>query len=187
MSRSANDGRVVVLLNGPTERLVLDTLALLAQDYPSSAGSGFERAVARLSSRVAASAAAPMMSGFVVLLSEMGSAGKLPRIRRGRARPATQDELFLVALISAAQRGDKGRAIEAAIALLDSGYVHRVVAAAKLLGARLAENGLVLARIGAPTFDYVAGYPVVENPVRAASVVSPPAPTRPTLRLLESA
>jgi hypothetical protein len=190
MSRSANDERVVVMLSGPTERLVLDTLAALSQDYPRWVGPGFERAVGRLSLRLRPEAMSTVTAGFAKLLSEIAAAGRLPRIRQGRGKPASRDELFLVELIGAAQRDDRGRAIEAAIALLDTGDVHRVVAAAKVLGARLAQNGLLLTRIGAATFDFVAGYPAVENPAGArpaASAGPTPAPTRPTLRLLESA
>jgi hypothetical protein len=49
---------------------------------------------------------------------------------------------------------------------------------------------LVLTRIGAATFAYVAGYPAVENPAGATSARSAapaPASARPTLHLLQSA
>jgi hypothetical protein len=190
MVRAAEDERVVVMLNGPTERLVLDTVAALSQDHPRWVGPAFERAVGKLSLRLRPGAAPAVMGGFGALLSEIAAAGRLPRIRQGRGKPASRDELFLVTLIGAAQRDDRGRAIEAAIALLDTGDVHRVVAAAKLLGTRLAENGLVLTRIGAATFAYVAGYPAVENPAGATSARSAapaPASARPTLHLLQSA
>jgi hypothetical protein len=64
-----------------------------------------------------------------------------------------------------------------------------VVAAAKVLGTRLAENGLMLTRVGAATFDHVAGYPVVEDPVGHASVTTEATRVRarPALHLLESA
>jgi hypothetical protein len=190
MSRAANDDRVVVVLNGPTERFVLDTVAAISRDYPRWIGPGFERAAAKLALRLRPGAVPSVMGGFGALVSEIASAGRLPRIRQGRGRPASRDELFLVALVGAAQRNDRGRAIEAAIALLDTGDVNRVIAAAKLLGTRLAENGLLLTRIGTATFNHVAGYPAVENPLGATSVpsVAPPrAAARPTLHLLESA
>jgi hypothetical protein len=188
MARAGGDERVVVMLNGPTERLVLDTVAALSQDHPRSVGPAFERALGRLSLRLQPGAASAVMSGFAALLSEIAAAGRLPRIRQGRGKPASRDELFLVTLIGAAQRDDRGRAIEAAIALLDTGDVHRVVAAAKVLGTRLAENGLVLTRVGAATFAYVAGYPAVETGVTSARSAAPsPAAARPTLHLLQSA
>src|SRR4051794_13434562 len=118
MSAREPDGQVVVLLSGPSERLVLDTLALLAQDYPRFTGPGFERAVSRLAARLPVGTTPMVMSQFAVLLSEMRAAGHLPRLRCGRIRASSRDEVFLFALLAAAQRGDKGRAIEAAIALL---------------------------------------------------------------------
>jgi hypothetical protein len=189
MSRAAHDERVVVMLNGPTERLVLETLSALCREYPRWAGPAFEHAAGKLSARLRPGAISFCMSGFALLVSEIAAAGRLPRITQGRGKPASRDELFLVALIGAAQRNDRARAIEAAIALLDTGDVNRVVAAAKVLATRLAENGLVLTRVGAATFDHVAGYPVVEDPVGhpSGSTETTRAPARPALRLLESA
>jgi hypothetical protein len=189
MPQVVNDDRVVVMLNGPTERLVLDTVAALSRDYPRWMGPGFEHAAGKLASRLRPGAISSVMGAFGSLLAEMGTARRLPRIRQGRGKPASRDELFLVALIGAAQRDDRGRAIEAAIALLDTGDVNRVIAAAKVLGTRLAENGLLLARIGTATFNHVAGYPAVEYPVGGSvpSVVPLRAPARPVLHLLESA
>jgi hypothetical protein len=189
MSRTANDERVVVMLNGPTERLVLDTLATLARDYPRWIGPGFERAAGRLSLRLPPGATPIVMGGFGALLSELAVLGRLPRVRQGRGKSASRDELFLVALIGAVQRDDRTRAIEAAIALLDTGNVNRVIAAAKILGTRLAENGLLLPRIGASTFDHVAGYRTVDDPAASSNPAAAPAraPARPVLHLLESA
>jgi hypothetical protein len=190
MPRSGNSERVVVVLNGPAERIVLDTVAALALSYPRWVGPAYERAVGRLSVRLQPGATSTVTAGVAALLSEIAAVGRLPRIGQGRGKPASRDELFLVALIGAAQRDDRGRAIEAAIALLDTGDVHRVLAAAKVLGTRLAENGILLTRVGAATFDYLAGYPAVENPVAEApgsSVIPSLPPARPALRLLESA
>jgi hypothetical protein len=189
MLRAARDERVVVMLNGPTERLVLETVATLCREYPRWAGPAFEHAAGKLSARLQPGAIPFCMSAFALLVSEIAAAGRLPRIRQGRGKPASRDELFLVALIGAAQRNDRGRAIEAAIALLDTGDVNRVVAAARVLGTRLAENGLLLTRVGATTFDHVAGYPAVEDPVGLlpAPTEATRAPARPALHLLESA
>ena len=198
MSRTAHDERVVVMLNGPTERLVLETVAALCREYPRWGGPAFEHAAGKLAARLQPAAISFCMAGFVLLVSEIAAAGRLPRIRQGRGKPASRDELFLVALIGAlflvaligaAQRNDRGRAIEAAIALLDTGDVNRVVAAAKVLATRLTENGLVLTRVGAATFDHVAGYPAVEDPIGhpCASAAATRAPARPALHLLQSA
>jgi hypothetical protein len=189
MSRAAHDDRVVVMLNGPTERLVLETVAALCREYPSWGGPAFEHTAGKLSARLQPGTISFCMGGFALLVREIAAAGRLPRIRQGRGKPASRDELFLVALIGAAQRNERGRAIEAAIALLDTGDVNRVVAAAKVLGTRLAENGLMLTPVGAATFDHVAGYPVVEDPVGHASVTTEATRVRarPALHLLESA
>lgn len=189
MSAREADGQVVVLLSGPAERLVLDTLALLAQDYPRFAGAGFERAVTKLAARLPVGATPMVMSQFAVLLSEMQAAGRLPRLRCGRIRAAGRDEVFLFALLAAAQQGDKGRAIEAAIALLDTGRVHGVVSAAAAVGARLAESGVWLRPLSSATFDYVAGYPAVDpcGPLRLPELAQPAVAKRPTLHLLASA
>jgi hypothetical protein len=190
MPRAANGDRVVVMLNGSTERLVLDSLAALAQDYPRRIGPAVERVIGKWSLRLQPWATSNLMSAFGALVAEIVASGRLPRIRQGRGRPASRDELFLVALIGAVQRGNKGRAIEAAIALLDTGDVNRVIEAAKILGTRLAENGLVLTRVATETFDHVAGYPAVED-AGSADSKSSTAPasgsSRPTLHLLESA
>jgi hypothetical protein len=180
----------MVLLSGPTERLVLDTFALMTQDYPRFAGAGFERAVTKLAARLPVGATPMVMSQFAVLLSEMQAAGHLPRIRSGRIRAAGRDEVFLFALLGAAQHGNKARAIEAAIALLDTGHVHGVVAAAIALGARLAESGVWLRSLGAAAFDYMAGYPAVAGPIGPTSVPVPASSAeakRPTLHVLQSA
>jgi len=189
MSRAARDERVVVMLNGPTERLVLETVAALCREYPRWTGPAFEHAAGKLSARLQPGAISFCLSGFALLVSEIAAHGRLPRIRQGRGKPASRDELFLIALIGAAQRNDRGRAIEAAIALLDTGDVNRVVTAAKVLGTRLTENGLLLTRVGAATFDHLAGYPAVEDPVGhlSAPAEATRAPARPALRLLESA
>ena len=158
-------GQVAVLLSGPTERLVLETFGLLAQDYPRFSGAGFERAVGKLAARLPVGTTPMVISQFAVLLSEMRAAGRLPHIRSGRIRAAGRDEVFLFALLGAAQHGDKGRAIEAAIALLDTARVQGVVSAAAALGARLAESGIRLRPLGAAAFDYVAGYPAVADPI----------------------
>jgi hypothetical protein len=190
MMAPCETGEVLVLLSGPSERLVLDTFGLLAQDYPRFAGAGFERAVAKLAARLPTGATPPVVSQFAVLLSEMRAAGRVPRIRLGRIRAAGRDEVFLVALLGAAQQGERGRAIEAAIALLDTGHVHAVVAAAAALGERLAENGIRLHPIAAATFDYLAGYPAVADPIRSTPLpaLAPPGKgKRPTLHVLQSA
>jgi hypothetical protein len=189
MSRAAHDERVVVMLNGPTERLVLETVAALCREYPRWGGPAFEHAAGKLAARLQPAAISFCMAGFALLVSEIAAAGRLPRIRQGRGKPASRDELFLVALIGAAQRNDRGRAIEAAIALLDTGDVNRAVAAARVLGTRLTENGLALTRVGSATFDHVAGYPAVEDPIGhpCASAAATRAPARPALHLLQSA
>jgi hypothetical protein len=69
MSARGAEGQVVVLLSGPTERLVLDALALLAQDYPRFAGTGFERAVTKLAARLPTGATPMVVSQVAVLLS----------------------------------------------------------------------------------------------------------------------
>ena len=188
MSRGGEDnGRVVVLLSGPAERLAVDTFAFLSQEFPRLEGAGFERAVSTLSARLPAQKTAAVLSDFAVLMSTMAAAGRLPRLRPGRPK-AGKDELFVIALLAAVQRDDNGRAIEAAIALLDTGRVHAVVSAAKSLGKRLADMGIVLGSIYEPTFQYVAGYPSVEGVLsRSKPVTEPDRPKRPVLRLLRSA
>ena len=143
----------------------------------------------RLSNRFPYDQSVVILRGFAMLLTAMRAIGRLPRIRAGKPR-AGQSELLLVALVAAAQAGDKGRAIEAAIALLDSGHVHDVVKAARGLGYRLAENQVVLPMISETTFQYVADYPAVAEPVAPKpyiEIVNDDEPKRPVLRLLESA
>lgn len=189
MMHIPNDDRVAILLSGPAERLVIDAFAYMAQDFPRLDGPGFERAAKRLSNRFPYDQSVVILRGFAMLFTAMRAIGQLPRIRAGKPR-AGQSELLLVALVAAAQAGDKGRAIEAAIALLDSGHVHDVVKAARGLGCRLAENQVVLPTISETTFQYVADYPAVVVPVAPKpyiEIVNDDLPKRPILRLLESA
>jgi hypothetical protein len=183
-----SDDRVAILLSGPAERLVIDAFAYMAQDFPRLDGPGFERAANRLSHRLPYDQSVVVLRGFAMLLSAMRTTGPLPRLRAGRASVG-KNELLLIALIAAAQAGDSGRAIESAIALLDSGHVHDVVKAARGVGYRLAENQLVLPTINETTFQYVADYPAVEGAAAAKKYIEiiDDEPKRPVLRLLESA
>jgi hypothetical protein len=187
MIDSSDDDRVAILLSGPAERLVIDAFGHMAQDFPRLDGAGFEQAASRLGNRFPYDQSVIVLRGFAMLLASMQAAGGLPRIRANRPR-AGKNELLLVALVAAAQVADKGRAIEAAIALLDSGHVHDVVKAARGLGYRLAENQVLLPMINEATFQYVADYPAVE-PVapRPYIEIVDEEPKRPILRLLESA
>jgi hypothetical protein len=187
MSRPVNHGGVVVLLSGPTEQLVIEIFALLSQTFPHRHGPAFERALSLLRTRMAPESAVGIVNGFMSLMATMSAAGRLPR-PRSRLKTAGKDELFLIAMLGAAQRGNNGRVIEAAIALLDSGHVYGVVAAARSLALRLGESGVILKPIGETTFDYVAGYPRVVSIGAPATLPAPPNGTgKPTLRVLKSA
>ena len=187
-ARSVGQSSVAVLLSAPSERFIIDICALLLQEFPRVGGPAFEHAVAGLRSRFAHNAAA-VLTGLMLMLSAMAGAGHLPRLRSSRSRRAGKDDLLLVAMLAASQKGDKGRAIEAAIALLDTCRVHSVVIAARALGKLLIELGVEFRPVGATTFDYVAGYPVVADPsAKPAPKPAATAPTgRPVLRLLKSA
>ncbi|HEX2216911.1 MAG TPA: hypothetical protein VHG27_09530 [Xanthobacteraceae bacterium] len=186
-ARPDGEGSVVALFNGESERFLLESFALLLQEFPRVGGPAFQHAITRLRARFGEPAVA-MLQDSVVLLSEMRVAGRLPRLRLGRARSAGKDEIFFIAMLAALQRGDNGRAIEAAIALLDSGHVYAVIGAARALAQRLVRLGLVLRQVQSPLFDYFAGYPVIaEAPSVADTLAEVSRPRRPVLRLLKSA
>jgi hypothetical protein len=182
----AGEKGVAVLLAGRSERLVLDAAGLLAQEFPRVGGAAFDRAVQLLRSRFPVQIAGALLNDFVLLLSEMNHSARLPRLRSGRTRSANKDEVFFIAMLAALQRADKGRAIEAAIAMLDTGRVNGVILSAQGLARRLSDAGVLLSGIRAEIFDLAAGYPVVARSGDAA-VEAPPPASRPTLRLLQSA
>jgi hypothetical protein len=186
MMHSSNDNSVAVLLSGSAERLVIDAFAYMAQDFPRLEGAGFERAANRLSVRFPYDQTVAILRGFAMLLSAMSGTGSLPRIRAGKPN-ATKNEVLLIALVAGAQSADSGRAIESAIALLDSGYVHDVVKAARALGCRLADNRVVLPKISEAAFQYVADYPAVQDMDAPKRDIDSDKAKRPILRLLESA
>ena len=177
---------VAVLLSAPAERLLIDTCALLSREFPKVGGPAFNHAVAGLRSQFRQEAPA-VLTGLMLLLSAMGAAGRLPKLRLGRGRSAGKADVLFVALLAAAQTGDKGRAIEAAIALLDTAHVHDVIVAARAVAKRLAEHGMRLRPIGAATFDYVAGYPAAADTAPAPQINDAEVPRRPVLTLLKSA
>jgi hypothetical protein len=185
MSRIEPQGAVEVLLSGPAERFVVDVFALLLRSFPHLDGRAVEGALGKLSDRLPVSVAAGVLNGFIDLLVKMHAAGRLPRVR-GCVKPAGKTEILLVCLLSAAQRGDRGRTIEAAIALLDSGRVPGVVVSAERLALQLRDNGIIVPAIGQTMFNYVAGYPWVKDPFRRDKDPQPAA-ERPVLRLLQSA
>lgn len=177
---AAEQGMLAVMLARGSDRLVLEVGALLVEELPRIGGPAFERAVQILRARFPVQIAGAMLNDFVLLLSELGHSARLPRLRSGRHRSSNSDEVFFVAMLAALQRTDKGRAIEAAIAMLDTGRLNGVMAVADTLAQRLAANGVLLSTIDSDLFDAVAGYPVVEAP-------EAPAPVKPALRLLQSA
>jgi hypothetical protein len=180
-------GGVAVLLSGAPERLVLDVMALLLQEYPKVGGGAFQHAVACVRQRFRSSAA-EALTETTLLISEMQRVGHLPKIRLTRRRSMQKDEVLLVALLAALQHGDRARAIEAAIALLDTGHVYGVLAAARSLAALMKEHGLLLRPVSAELFNYQVGYPTVADlGARQLERPAPEQPKRPVLRLLKSA
>ena len=184
--RPVADRTVVALFTGPSERFLLDTFALLLQEFPKVGGPAFQHAVERLRQRFGDDAVT-LLHQAMMLLSEMRLVGRLPRLRVGRGRPAGQDDVFFLGMLSALQQGDSGRGIEAAIALLDTGHVHGAIATARILVRKLGDRGLMLRPIGTQVFDYFAGYPVLTAPSVAVTLAEVGRPRRPVLRLLKSA
>ncbi len=170
-SETTKRGALAVMLAGRSDRLALEVAALLAQELPRIGGPAFDKAVQMLRARFPAQVAGAMLNDFVLLLSEMAHSARLPRLRAGRPRAANKDEVFFVAMLAALQRGDKGRAIG-------------VILSAQALARRLAEHGVIVARMRPELFDAVAGYPVAETPNARPPA---PEPVRPTLTLLQSA
>lgn len=180
-------GGVAVLMSGAPERLVLDVMALLLQEYPKVGGNAFRHAVACVRQRFHNSAS-EVLTDAILLISEMQRVGYLPKVRLGRRRSTEKDELLLVAMLAALQHGDRARAIEAAIALLDSGHVYSVLAAARSLVALMKEHGLLLRPVSVELFNYLAGYSTVaDSGTRPIERTAPEQPRKPVLRLLQSA
>lgn len=181
-------GTLAVIVTGPAERLVLDVVALMLQEFPRVGGSAFQHAVACMRARFQGHAA-EALTDTAMLLAEMQKTGKLPKVRLGRRRPIEKDELLIIALLAALQHGQRARAIEAAIALLDSGHVYGVLAAARSLASLLAEQGLRLRPIGSELFNHAAGYSAVGTPLMPPLARTPAteAPKKPLLRLLKTA
>ncbi len=187
-AQEPENGAVAIMLAGRSERLTLEVAALLAQELPRIGGPAFEKAVQILRARFPAQIAGAMLNDFILVLSEMAHGAHLPRLRVGRSRAANRDEVFFAAMLAALQHGDKGRAIEAAIAMLDTGRVNGVILAAQALARRLAENGVLLSGLHSEIFDFVAGYPAVEGARETStSRALERGGVRPSLTLLQSA
>jgi hypothetical protein len=177
---------VAVLLASPSERVVLDTCALLIQEFPRFNGPAVQHAVAALRRRFGDSGVT-ILDGLVVMLSEMHLAGRLPRLHLRRNRRGGKDETLLLAMLAALQAGDKGRAIEAAIALLDTGHVHGVVTSAATIARTLYENDVRLRPIATLIFHHFAGYAEAPRLPGIDTERRPALPHPPALRLLKSA
>jgi hypothetical protein len=182
----ASDERVAVLLASPSERVVLDTCALLIQEFPRFNGPAVQHAVAALRRRFGDKAVI-ILDGLVVMLSEMHLAGRLPRLHPRRNRGGGKDETLLLAMLAALQARDKGRAIEAAIALLETGHVYGVVRSATVIADALQENGARLRPIATIIFNHFAGYPEVPRLPGIERERRPALPHPPALKLLQSA
>jgi len=160
MSQSVDHGGVVVLMRGRNERLVLEMFSLLSECFPQRQGSAFESAFLTLRVHMGAEQSIGVLNGMMSVMATLKAAGRLPTLDI-RRQTLSKDELFLLAMLSAAQRFERARPIEAAIALLNTGHVFAVNVAVRALGSRLRDAGIVLAPIGEAVFSYVAGYPAV--------------------------
>jgi hypothetical protein len=155
---------VTVVLNGRAERFLIHALRQLVQEFPRFTGANLNEMRKHLRGRLPPQRVELVLGDLVMLLSEMyQAAGALPTFERLETKRASRDELLLVSMIGSAACNDKGRAIEAAITLLDTGYVGNVVQAAHTVGRRLAEVGLSLMPVGRTAFDYFAGYRHAES------------------------
>lgn len=187
MSRSINHGGLVVLLRGRHERLVVEMFSLLMECFPHRQGPPFESAFLTLRVYMTAEQAIGVLNGMMSVLATMKAAGRTP-VLNARNKTAGKDEVFILAMLSAAQRAERGRPIEAAIALLDTGYVFGVTVAVRSLAIRLRDAGIHLAPVSEGVFAYLAGYRAitVDKPKQPETDPSAPAP-KPALRLLKSA
>jgi hypothetical protein len=185
MSRSIDHGGLVVLLRGRNERLVLDMFSMLSECFPHRQGPAFESAFLTLRVQTSAEAAIGILNSIMSVMATMKAAGRLPRFEAHR-QTAGKNELFLLAMLSAAQRTDKARPIEAAIALLDTGHVFSVNVAVRALATRLKDAGILLAPVNESVFAQVAGYPAISEPTKTVAMVERPI-GKPELRILKSA
>lgn len=185
MSRSIDHDGLVVLMRGRSERLVVEMFSLLSECFPHRQGASFESAFLTLRVYMSAEQAIGVLNGIMSVMATMKAAGRLP-VLNARRQTAGKDELFVLAMLGAAQQSERARPIEAAIALLNTGHVSAVTVAVRSLASRLKDAGLVLMPVGEGVFGRVAGYPKVTDADPTSS--DPRTPTaKPALTLLKSA
>lgn len=184
MSRSVDHDGLVVLMRRRHERLILEMFSLLSECFPHRQGAAFESAFLTLRVHMRAEQAIGVLNGIMSVMATMKAAGRLPVLNAQR-QSAGKDELFVIAMLGAAQQSERARPIEAAIALLDTGHVFAVIAAVRSLAARLNDAGILLTPISEGVFSWVAGYPAVGTDRLPNDSVAPA--MKPVLTLLKSA
>jgi len=186
MSQSVDHGGVVVLMRGRNERLVIEMFSLLAECFPRRQGPAFESAFLTLRVYMSAEQSIGVLNGMMSVMATLKAAGRLPTLEIGR-QTMSKDELFLLAMLSAAQRFERARPIEAAIALLNTGHVFAVNVAVRSLAARLRGAGILLAPVSEAVFSHVAGYPAITSETESAAARDDQhSAAKPGLRLLSA-
>jgi hypothetical protein len=172
-------------MRGRHERLVIEMFSLLSECFPHRQGPAFESAFLTLRAHMGAEQSIGVLNGMMSVMATMKAAGRLPELHPGRPT-AGKDELFLLAMLSAAQRSERARPIEAAIAMLNTSYVYAVNVAVRSLAVRLTDAGVMLAPVSEAVFTHVAGYPPVMHDVVSATSDGRTSPKKPALRLLSA-
>jgi hypothetical protein len=184
-TRSTNEktASVAVALTGRTERLLLRLLNLLGNSFPILDYPATHQARQLLATAVVPESIDAVLSDSVALVWEMSVAMQsLPKALTGGNAP--RETLLLMALIEAAQRRDRGRAIEAAMLLLNTTAAGGAVRAAERLARTLKRNHLHLVPIGRSVFEYFAGYAPLQSLSGTRREAAEPLSQPPRLRLL---
>jgi len=157
---------VVAAFSGEAERFVLRAFRLFRRSLTQREGDAGKILAKHLRARVPPDAFERILADLTALMLEIYFAKGQPTLApRAAAKQSTKEEFFFIALLEATQRRDAARAAEAAMALLDTFRVSKVLDAAGDFVGRLRELDFWLMPIADTAFNYFADYrPLDEKP-----------------------
>ena len=158
-SERAHAEAVVAAFSGEAERFLLRAFRLFRRSLTQREGDAGKILAKHLGARVPPDAFERILADLTGLMLEIYFATGRPALSpRAAAKQSTKEEFFFIALLEATQRRDAPRAAEAAMALLDTFRVSKVLDAAREFVDRLRELDFWLMPIADTAFNYFADY-----------------------------
>lgn len=173
---------VVPAFNGYPEKFILRAFRLFRRSLWQPDSDAGKILTKHLGAQLSTDAADCVLSDLTMLYLELHAQD----FSRTSAKWSSKDEFFLIALLEASQRRDRARASEAAIAMLDSFEVAKVLDTALRFARDLEELGLKMMPIGDAAFSYFADYKPVDETF-ARPTMGKAAVDATTLRIVSSA